>query len=541
MARADAQRSEGEAVRRKAEQAQRRVRASMARDRVAGRASERARGRARAVERMEEMARAAGLRLEGEMREVGGVGRLREGWRWSFTPAGEREQLVLFNHGVEGGPADQEVRAAILESEYGRGLYYASDASRGREIGYYDGEEVTHQEYCKLDEYTGLRHTLEIDGKLVNGLHGVTGLQYANTSRKGVEANNAGFCDGSAIVRVSAAGGVVKGQPVLIPYRWKAAAWEEIESRVVGVCAYEERGPGQGLGEEGGTYVVEWASALRRGGLGTQMLREARKGWAKGRGRVELQVHVDNKGAIKYYTGLRMRKCRWWEGTGGGGGRGGGRVCVGESMYEPDDEHQMMQVSARELEQELDRRAERHEPVTGIEYIRVRGVQGLSEAGLLKGVRAMMARIYGGEEWYVNGNGRRIECLYGRDNTVQYIVAVKTGDDGWARRRARRGDDEGGGRGGGGDGAEGDGGEEGGEEGAGRGGGKSGTGGAGKGGRTGRGGGEEEGEEWKGRERGWNGREGGAEEKEGGGKDRKRKRREDAAGGDRQHGTVGVG
>ena len=65
------------------------------------------------MERMEEMARAAGLRLEGEMREVGGVGRLREGWRWSFTPAGEREQLVLFNHGVEGGPADQEVRAAI--------------------------------------------------------------------------------------------------------------------------------------------------------------------------------------------------------------------------------------------------------------------------------------------------------------------------------------------------------------------------------------------------------------------------------------------
>ena len=75
---------------------------------------------------------------------------------------GEREQLVLYNHGVEGGPADQEVRAAILESEYGRGLYYASDASRGREIGYYDGEEVTEQEYCTLDEYTGLRHTLEM-------------------------------------------------------------------------------------------------------------------------------------------------------------------------------------------------------------------------------------------------------------------------------------------------------------------------------------------------------------------------------------------
>ena len=32
-------------------------------------------------------------------------------------------------------------------------------------------------------------------------------MQYANTSRKGAEANNAGFCSGSAVVRVSAAGG----------------------------------------------------------------------------------------------------------------------------------------------------------------------------------------------------------------------------------------------------------------------------------------------------------------------------------------------
>ena len=97
---------------------------------------------------------------------------------------------------------------------------------------------------------------------------------------------------------MSAAGGVVRGQPVLIPYKWEAAAWAEIESRVVGMCAYEERGPGQGLGEEGGIYVVEWASALRRGGLATQMLREVRKGWARGKGRVELQVHVENKRAI---------------------------------------------------------------------------------------------------------------------------------------------------------------------------------------------------------------------------------------------------
>ena len=83
---------------------------------------------------------------------MGGIGRLKERWRWSFVPAGEREQLVLFDHGERGGRADQEVRAAILESAYGRGLYYASDASHGREIGFYDGEVVTQTTLHTVDD-----------------------------------------------------------------------------------------------------------------------------------------------------------------------------------------------------------------------------------------------------------------------------------------------------------------------------------------------------------------------------------------------------
>ncbi len=153
------------------------------------------------------MARAGGWELDAELREVGGIGRIRERWRWSFKPAGAREQLVLFNHGERGGQAVQEVRAAILESEYGRGLYYASEASHGRELGYYDGEGVTLQEYNSLDGYTGLRHTLEVGGRMINGIHGVTGMQYANTSRDGAEANNAKFQQGTAVVRVNMAGG----------------------------------------------------------------------------------------------------------------------------------------------------------------------------------------------------------------------------------------------------------------------------------------------------------------------------------------------
>ena len=214
----------------------------------------RAGARERVAGRIEELARREGRGLERDMRGTGGVDRMREKWRWSLLPAGAREQLVLFDHGERGGAPDQEVRAAVLESEYGRGLFYASSAAKGKEVGYYAGEEVTLQQYMELDEDTGLRHTLEIGGKLVNGIHGVTGMQYANTSRGGVEANNASFA-GTSVIRVSTAGGVVRGQPVLLPYKWSAAAWAEIESRVVGVCAYEERGREQGMGKEGGTYT----------------------------------------------------------------------------------------------------------------------------------------------------------------------------------------------------------------------------------------------------------------------------------------------
>ena len=38
------------------------------------------------------------------------LGRLKEKWRWSYMPAGAREQLVIFDHGAKDGPADQEIR-----------------------------------------------------------------------------------------------------------------------------------------------------------------------------------------------------------------------------------------------------------------------------------------------------------------------------------------------------------------------------------------------------------------------------------------------
>ena len=108
-------------------------------------------------------------------------------------------------------------------------------------------------------------------------------------------------------------------------------------------------------------------------------------------------------------------------------------------------------MEARELNEELRRRKATRHPVTGIEYVRVKGVQGLREAGVLAGVRAMVARVYGSEAWYVEEEGyaERVACLYEGSSrgkhTVTFIVARMTGEDRWARRRAERNEtDEGG-------------------------------------------------------------------------------------------------
>jgi hypothetical protein len=134
--------------------------------------------RALAAERITRMAEQHSIAIEQSMKVVQ-VEKLQEVWRWKLVPQGQREQLVLFNHG-ERDTSAWELRAAVLESEYGRGLVYASAATRGQAIGYYDGAEVSEQEYCELNEDTGLRHTLSTGRRWVNGIHGATGMQYAN-------------------------------------------------------------------------------------------------------------------------------------------------------------------------------------------------------------------------------------------------------------------------------------------------------------------------------------------------------------------------
>jgi len=247
---------------------------------------------------------------------------LREAWRWALEPVGEDgEMLVLFNHAGEGArdrdgrDADIEVRAAIMHTSFGRGLYVTGTVKEGQNIGWYDGQIITESQYHKLTEKTGLRHTLKASGSMyINGIHSNTGMQYANSGRNDRQ-NVASYIPGTALLQANT--GMGPGQEVLLAYGWSRAAWAEIDSGVIGMCAWEERGPGSGLGEEGGQYIEEIISARPGEGVGAAMLRQARhsrrqRGGITG-GTVELAVHSHNEHATEWYERLGMAACRWWE------------------------------------------------------------------------------------------------------------------------------------------------------------------------------------------------------------------------------------
>ena len=149
----------------------------------------------------------------------------------------------------------------------------------------------------------------------MNGRFSNTGMQYANTGRD-AGPNNARYKQESALLQAST--GLQAGEEVLLAYGWTRSAWEEIDSRVVGMCAWEERGIGGEMGEDGGQYVEEVVTSRRGGGVGAHLLRMMRRqALVQGAGRVELAVHNGNR-ARGWYGRLGLTVCRWWEeGTGG--------------------------------------------------------------------------------------------------------------------------------------------------------------------------------------------------------------------------------
>ena len=115
--------------------------------------------------RIHQMAAQQGRHLPDSMRAASAAS-LREAWRWALEPVGDSgETLVLFNHAGEGArdrdgrDADIEVRAAIMHTSFGRGLYVTGTVKEGQNIGWYDGQMITERQYNKLTETTGLRHT----------------------------------------------------------------------------------------------------------------------------------------------------------------------------------------------------------------------------------------------------------------------------------------------------------------------------------------------------------------------------------------------
>ena len=139
-------------------------------------------------------------------------------------------------------------------------------------------------------------------------------MQYANSGRNS-RPNNAEYHAQTAILQAKAA--IMPGQEVLLAYGWRPAAWAEIDSKVVGVCAWEERGPDSGLGTAGGQYIEEIITARSGEGIGANMLREIRRDWQSRRGDitgdiVELAVHTGNS-AKNWYRRLGMEECRRWE------------------------------------------------------------------------------------------------------------------------------------------------------------------------------------------------------------------------------------
>ena len=97
------------------------------------------------------------------------------------------------------------------------------------------------------------------------------------------------------------------------------------------MLAWEDRGPGDGLGERGGQFIEEIAVSRRGEGIATHLVRTMRRHARVREGaRVELAVHRRNTRARGLYGNLAFRISRWWE-------RGAdGWVAKGTGLYTPE-------------------------------------------------------------------------------------------------------------------------------------------------------------------------------------------------------------
>ena len=102
--------------------------------------------------------------------------------------------LVTFRHDAAetellGGGVDmREVRLAVMKSQFGWGAYAVCEYRAEERLGWYEGEEVTVDEWKGLGKREGREHTVRVswagNGRTpcINGIDGVAGMQYLNTA-----------------------------------------------------------------------------------------------------------------------------------------------------------------------------------------------------------------------------------------------------------------------------------------------------------------------------------------------------------------------
>ena len=157
----------------------------------------------------------------------------------------------------------------MLQARHGKGLFCACRHKPDQYIGWYHGTPISKAQYFRLNEYTGLRHTLTIDGQYVNGLHGVTGAQFANTARPSDDrTHNAKLAKKGGTLKAKAR--TERGTEMLWSYKWDLSIWKEIESGIVGCCAWDEvpQHLEMATGYGGGQYIAELATAIEGAGMG---------------------------------------------------------------------------------------------------------------------------------------------------------------------------------------------------------------------------------------------------------------------------------
>ena len=153
-------------------------------------------------------------------------------------------------------------------------------------------------------------------------------------------------------------------------------------------------------------------------------------------GTVELAVHNHNEHATEWYERLGMAACRWWEAGPAGWELQGTGLYVPEGP--PTEGHPgggiIMRTAGNTLDAALrsrDERRRRGGQDNETHYILINGgIEEMRRRGLLEGVRAMTNRIYAGQNWWVEGDRSRIECLYRKPSPAcptRFIIAVTRG------------------------------------------------------------------------------------------------------------------